>query len=151
MLVRPLRPQDLDNTMIMMDYYREEMDIGQDEEWNENSVIQSIRLYSTNAECMFLVAVESDRVVGCCSGIARKEFYNDTIETVMQMMFLLPSHRNKENYQQLLGEFLNWSHLVKSQRMLLVDIGNSNTRIQTIADTLNFDHKNIRVFVKEIE
>lgn len=148
MLVRPLRPQDMDNTMILMDYYREEMNL-EDGEWDENSVIQSIRLYSSNAETCFLVAVEGQRVVGCCSGIARKEFYNNTIETVIQMLYLLPSHRNTENYNQIFGEFKNWAHSFGSKRTLLVDVGNNATRIHPIADVLDFQGQSIRVFSKD--
>ena len=150
MLVRNLRPQDIDLLLVMMSYYRDEVNIS-DEDWDENSVIQSIKFYATNLELTCLVAVENSRIVGCLLASMKKEFYNNNVSAAIQMLYLLPSHRQRENYQQLYNEFLNWTIGTKLEKILLIDIVDRTDRLDPISDMLDFSTSSFKIYLKDAE
>jgi hypothetical protein len=150
MLVRNLRPLDINDLMILMNYYKDEINVS-DEQWDENSLIQSVKRYASNAQYTFLVAIDNQRLVGLCAGTVVSEVYNTELKTLIQMFFLLPSHRNQENYKQLYNEFVNWSTLIGVDKIGLSDIGDNPKRIKPIGDMLGFNTSDYILLERNIE
>lgn len=150
MLVRPIRVADVDAVMILLEYYRNDTNID-DEDWDTDSLLKTVKQFVISQDYIFLVAVEGQRIVGCLAGALKKEFYNNNIDAVIQLVFLLQSHRNQENYKQLYDQFEQYGQKFNARRVLLIDPFDTQTRIEPIADILGFQGRNLKVFAKEIE
>lgn len=148
MLVRPLRPADIDNVMILMNYYRDHMEIA-DDEWDEDSVIQSIKMFASNQQCVALVALEGYKIIGLLLGSVKKEFHNKKYLAAVQMFYFLPGHATNENYRQIYAEFKQWYELANADRVILLDITDNTDSLIGVKDLLDFDTKTYRLFIKE--
>lgn len=150
MLVRKIQVTDIDSLMIMMEYYRDEAGIA-DEDWDTDSLLRTFKQFVISKDYVVLVALEAGRVVGCLVGAIKKEFYNDKVDCVIQFLFLHSSLRIHSNYNYLYKEFEKLCETIKARRILLIDPHDTQERIQPIADTLGFLGRTLRVFSKEIE
>ena len=148
MLVRPLRPEDMNNVMILMNYYKDEMQIA-DDEWDEDAVVQSIKFFASNMQCTCLVAVEGYRIVGLLIGNVKKEFYNNKFSAAIQMFYLMPGYKHNEYYGQMYKEFVAWSQLNKAEKILMMDMSDNTDSLINVKELLEFDTKMFKLFVKD--
>jgi hypothetical protein len=149
MLVRPLRPGDMELAMILMGYYQDELELN--EVWDSDCAVSGVKHFASHSDCCCLIAVEGSRVVGILLGNAKQEFYNKNLATAIQLLYLLPSHRTDENYQQLYGEFVNWSVKVNSKKIMLMDISDQTQRLHDIADVLGLDSQLFKIYTKDMK
>lgn len=148
MLVRSLRPADMENVMILMNYYRDQMEIV-DEDWDEDAVVQSLKFYASNMQCLALVAVEGYKIVGVLLGTVKKEFYNNKHMAAIQMFYFLPGSGNNEYYHQMYKEFHQWASTVKAEKIMLMDITDNTDSLMDVKDLLDFDTKMFKLFIKD--
>jgi len=148
MLVRPLRPSDMENAMIVMGYYQDEVAVDSDS-WLTDSVVSSVKYFASHSDCCCLLAVENSRVVGILLGNAKKEFYNNDWATAIQLFYFIPSHKNMENYCQLYGQFVKWSQGIGAKKIMMLDAADQTERLQDVADLLDFDTETFRIYTKE--
>jgi hypothetical protein len=148
MLVRPLRPGDMDNAMILMGYYQDELGIDQDN-WLTDSVVASVKYFASHSECCCLIAVEHSRVVGILLGNAKKEFYNNDWATAVQLLYFMPSHNNMANQLQIYTEFRKWSEKLSAKKIMLLDVGDKTDRLDDLADILEFDTEMFKIYTKD--
>jgi len=149
MIVRNLRPDDMNAVMTLMNYYCDEINVGED--WDESKVIQTVRRYSSNVHHICLVAMEGQRAVGIALGSLVEESYNDNLNGLIEVLFLLPSHRTDENYIQIFNELKNWSTLLKNKRIGIIDWGNNPERLIPIINILGFTRTDFSLYDKELK
>lgn len=148
MLVRPLRPDDMNGVMTLMEYYRDQMQIDE-MDWDEDAVVQSIKFFSTNMQCTTLVAVEGYRIIGLLVGNVKKEFYNNKYTAAIQLFFLMPGFKHNEYYAQMYSEFVVWSKLVKAEKILMLDMSDNTDTLADVKELLEFDTKMFKLFIKD--
>lgn len=146
MTIRRLTPADMDAAIILMNYYQDEMEV---EDWQQDEVVQALRKYSISGEANCLVAMEGNRCVGICVGGLKKEFYNKKMIAYVQLLYLLPTHRDKYNYQNLFNEFAKWFAPLNIKTVILNDILDDNPRMKDIAEKLEFDDIVTKFYIKE--
>lgn len=149
MIIRHLRPTDINNTVILMNYYRDDAGIA-DEDWDVSSIVQNLKQYAIGGDHACLLAMEGDRVVGGIFGSVRKEFYNSKCAAIIHFIFLIPTHRTAANYQNLYDEFTNWSNRFGVEKVLLTDLMDNNTKLIETAEVLGFDMEKMNLFVKDV-
>ena len=150
MIVRNLRPSDVENTAILMGYYKDDLGIA-DEDWDGEMVVKSLRTYAIGADHSCLLALDGTRVVGGLFGSVKTEFYNTQVTAVVHFIFLLESHRTQANYEYLFNEFKKWTDRFGAKKFLMVDITDNSRRLQDIAEVLEFDKETATLFIKEVE
>ena len=137
MIVRKMLPQEIDITVNLCKYYKEEASIP-DEEYFENDVVETIRLYSTKYEYCWLNAYEGQRPIGLVAGYICKAPWGPTYHAHCELIFLLESHRNMENFKQLIKAFEEWARICGAKEMTAGDIGINVERTKRIFGALGF-------------
>lgn len=123
MIIRKIRAAEIDNIVILTEYFRDELKI---EDWNTNSILDTIREFSIQITDTWLVAFDNQRPVGFIMGNVNKYPWNEDLYGVVEMFYLLPSHRNPQNQQELLEEFTNWARNLGADRIKVIDIDTKN-------------------------
>jgi hypothetical protein len=152
MIVRKMQPIEFDATMGIWNYYRDEAIEALPriaEEYDENSAIDTVRNFATQWDHCWFNAYEGSRPVGFIAGYASESPWNKNIITAnIAFIFMLKSHRNMENFRQLLTKFEEWAHLVQARDITAGDIGIDPERSQKLYEY--FDFKTALWMVKEI-
>jgi len=153
MIVRQPQPHEFDSTMILFNYYRDEAieNIPRiADEYDENSMIATIRTYIANHEYIWFNAYEGQRPVGFIAGYMSLVPWNDQLVVAnIAFTFLLPSHRNMDNFSMLMKEFEGWARNINAYQITGGDIG-----INTERSTKLYEHFGFRPFlttIKELE
>lgn len=110
MIVRKILPQDFDNVLTLLRYQIGELE--RDDIYDHNTALDTMRVASTKAQYFNFVALENSRPVGFITGYGTnyKDYTNITIAHISNV-FLLASHRNKSNFDQLYQSVEEWSKL----------------------------------------
>lgn len=142
-IVRKMLAQEIDVTVNLFGYYRDEAikTLPQiEDEYDENSVISTIRLYSTHYEYCWFNAYDGQRPVGLIAGCLTGTPWNkDLLNAHIDMIFLLESHRNMDNLRQLYNEFEAWAQLAGAKKITAGDIGINPDRTKKIYSQLGFE------------
>lgn len=149
MIIRQLRPNDISNTVILMNYYRDDAGIA-DEDWDVGKIVQNLKQYAIGGDHACLLAMEGDRVVGGIFGSIRQEFYNSKTAAIIHFIFLIPTHRTEDNYFQLYDQFKLWSDRFEVEKILLTDLMDNNTNLVEVGNVLGFEMEKINLFVKDV-
>jgi GNAT superfamily N-acetyltransferase len=153
MIVRKMQPQELEATVICFNYYRDEaIEVMPRiaEEYNENSMVQTIRGYAIKNEFCWFNAYEGQRVVGFIGGYVTDCPWNQEIITAnIGFVYLLPTHRGLENFKQLMNEFTAWAKVYKATEITAGDIGINVERSRTLYQHLGF--KEILLMTKDLD
>jgi GNAT superfamily N-acetyltransferase len=135
-------PQEFDSTLTLFGYYRDEAIESLPkiaDEYDENSVMESIRLYASNWDYCWLNAYDNSRPVGFVAGYASACPWNKNIITAnIAFIYLLESHRNMSNFKLLLDNFEGWARNVKATEVTGGDIGINPERTQKLYEHFNF-------------
>ncbi len=109
MIVRKMQPHELEATVICFNYYRDEAIEALPRiagEYNENSMVQTIRGYAIKNEFCWFNAYEGQRVVGFIGGYITDLPWNQEILTAnISFVYLLPAHRSLECFRSSDNEF----------------------------------------------
>jgi GNAT superfamily N-acetyltransferase len=142
-------PYELDGTYLLFsNYYVGEIierNPGMFQDYDENSMVEAIRQYASNYKYIWFNAYEGQRPVGFIGGFMAECPWNKTLVfTNISYIYLLPSHRNKENFNQLMDEFIAWSKLAKAVRIMSTD----NDIFQSSLEQLEFTSE--KLMTKEL-
>ena len=148
MIIRQLRPNDISNTVILMNYYRDDANIA-DEDWDVSKIVQNLKQYAIGGDHACLLAMEGDRVVGGIFGSVKQEFYNSKTAAIIHFIFLIPTHRTENNYFQLYDEFKSWADRFAVEKILLTDLISNNKNLNEVADLLGFDLEKMDLYIKD--
>lgn len=152
MIVRRMLPHEFDATVICFNYYRDEAIEAIPriaEEYDENSMIETIRLYATNYEYIWFNAYEGQRVVGFIAGYITANPWNKALVTAnVAFVFLHENNRNLENFKMLLNQFTEWARTCRATEITAGDIGIDIERRQKLYE--HFGFKPILMMTKEL-
>lgn len=152
MIVRKMQPQEFDATITCFQYYRDEAieaipKIGL--EYDENSVIETIRYYASHYDHCWFNAYEGSRVVGFVAGYASETPWNkNIIDANIAFIYLLDSHKNMDNFRELLTKFEEWSRMIGARSITGGDIGINPQRMQRLYE--HFEFKPLLMMTKEL-
>lgn len=131
MIVRKMQPTEIDAVVLLTRYYAEDAQLT-DEQYDENEVIQTIRLYGSNVEYCLRIAFEGQRPVGLIAGCVTKTPWNTDLNAHIDFVFILESHRNIQTFKQLLQEFEDWARMVGAKEITAGDLGIDPERNQKL-------------------
>ena len=127
MIVRKMMPHELDATVILFNYYRDEAIESIPriaDEYDENSMVETIRLYATNYEYIWLNAYEGQRPVGFIAGVLTPCPWNQKLVAAhISFVYMLESHRSLANFKQLMQSFEEWAKTCHCYQITGGDIG----------------------------
>lgn len=142
MIVRKMHPQEFDVTVNLFGYYRDEAieSIPQiADEYDENSVIETIKEFSIQWNHCWFNAYDAQRPVGFIAGfITSKPWNKEIISGDIYFLYLLKSHRNLDNLKKLMNEFEDWARLCGATQITGGDIGIDIPRSKTIYEHFGF-------------
>lgn len=142
MIVRKMLPPEFDATMILFGYYRDEAIEALpkiEEQYDENSVIETIRTYSSHLDHCWFNAYENQRPVGFIAGYATAlPWNNKIIEGNIAFIYLLESHRTMDNFRLLLNKFEEWARSLGATGLTAGDIGINPERTQKLYEHFGF-------------
>jgi hypothetical protein len=142
MIVRKMQPIEFDATITCFQYYRDEAieslpRIAQ--EYDENSVIQTIKHYASHYDHCWFNAYEGSRVVGFIAGYASECPWNKSIiDANIAFIYLLDSHKNMDNFRSLITKFEEWARLIRARSITAGDIGINPERTQKLYQHFDF-------------
>jgi GNAT superfamily N-acetyltransferase len=142
MIVREMYVNEFDSTVICFNYYRDRAieSIPQiEEEYDENSVIKTIKARASRAEHCWFNAYDGQRVVGFIAGTLIPQPWNHQILSAnIDFIFLLDSHRNMDNFRLLMKKFEEWARHRGATSITGGDIGIDIDRTRTLFEHLGF-------------
>lgn len=102
-------------------------------EYDENSVIETIRHYASHWDHCWFNAYDNTRPVGFIAGYASECPWNKSIiDANIAFVYLIDSHRNLENFNTLLKKFEEWSRVINAQNITGGDIGINPERMEKL-------------------
>lgn len=138
MIVRKIHPQELDITVNLCNYYAQEAAIP-DDDYDVNSVAETVRLYSTHNEYIWLNLYEGQRPVGLIAGcITNAPWNRKKLHGHIDLVFLLESHRSLDNFKQLINKFEEWAKEMQATTITAGDIGINVERTKKVYNHLGF-------------
>lgn len=142
MIVRKMNPAEFESTMILFGYYRDEAILALpkiEEEYDENSVIDTIRTYSSNIDYCWFNAYDNSRPVGFIAGYASACPWNKKIiDANIAFIYLLDSHRTMDNFRELMTRFEEWAKTIEASNITAGDIGINPERTQKLYEHFGF-------------
>jgi GNAT superfamily N-acetyltransferase len=122
MIVRKMQPQEIDGVILLTRYYAQDAGVD-DDNYDENEVVETIKLYASHWEYCLFVAYEGQRPVGLIAGCVTKLPWVKQYAAHIDFVYILESHRNINNFKMLLGEFEGWARLIKAKEITAGDLG----------------------------
>jgi hypothetical protein len=142
MIVRQMIPQEFDVTVNLFGYYRDEAVESLPriaDEYDENSVIKTIKHFASKWDHCWFNAYEGQRPVGFIAGYASECPWNsELIDANIAFIFLLDSHKNMDNFRTLISKFEEWSKTIKARSMTAGDIGINPERTRKLFEHFDF-------------
>jgi GNAT superfamily N-acetyltransferase len=153
MIVRKMRPEEFDVTVNLFGYYRDEA-IGSmpeiEQEYDENSVINTIKQYASQWNYCWFNAYEGQRPVGFVAGILSTCPWNEEkIVANIAFLYLLDSHKNMDNFRELMKTFEEWAIQCKAKQITAGDIGINIEKNKKLYE--HFGFKSVLLTVKELD
>ena len=142
MIVRQMQPREFDMTVNLFGYYRDEAILTMPkiaDEYDENSVIDTIKTFASKWDHIWLNAYDNTRPVGFIAGYASACPWNSNIlDANIAFIYLLDSHKNMDNFRELLSQFEAWARTIKAQNITAGDIGINPERTQKLYEHFGF-------------
>lgn len=152
MIVRQMRPDEIDITVTLFRYYAQEAAEANarfGEEFDVNSVIKSIRARTVHPNTVWLNMYDQGRPVGFITGtVSQCPWNHEIMYANAEMFFILQSHRNMETFRDLVEAFEQWAAQFNAQHISASDMGINPERTRKVFEFLGF--KNAVFLYKEI-
>lgn len=129
MIIRKPRPDELDLTLILMEYYRDEANLP-DGEYDSDAMLETVRDYVIYGDHCWFNMYEGSRAVGLVAGYLVQLPWSRKIQAHVQFIYTIPSHRNLANANSLLKEFEAWAKNNGAEKITAGDIGIDPERTQ---------------------
>ena len=143
MICRRMQTEELNATITLFRYYAGEAHKFNEElgdEFDENSVIESIRARNIHPEYIWFNLYDNNRPVGFVSACITQAPWNKEIHYAhIEMIFILESHRNMDNFKMLLKNVEEWARMFGAQKITGGDIGINPDRTKKVYNHLGFD------------
>jgi GNAT superfamily N-acetyltransferase len=147
-----MNPTELDITVNLIKYYMEEAGESMPqlyEEYDENSIINTLRKFTISPNYVWFNLYEGQRPVGFISGfLVHKPWNENLFDGHIAFVYVLSSHRSLDVFRQLIGQFSDWAKSNNCTRITGGDIGIDEKRTRSIYEQLGF--KQILTLAKEI-
>jgi len=138
MIIKAVDATNIDATMVLCEYYREEADIS-DDDYDHNSVLETIKTRSIHPEYCWFNLYEGQRPVGFISGcLTQAPWNNKILYAHIELVFILESHRNLDNFKMLIDAFTKWAKQFKVVDITAGDIGINVDRTRKLYEHLGF-------------
>ena len=142
MIVRQMQPREFDMTVNLFGYYRDEAVESMPkiaDEYDENSVIDTIKTFASKWDHCWFNAYDNTRPVGFIAGYASAcPWNNEILDANIAFIYLLDSHKNMDNFRELLSQFEAWARTIKAQNITAGDIGINPERTQKLYEHFGF-------------
>lgn len=122
MVVRPPRADELDTTIILMEYYRDEANLP-DGEYDSDAMAATVKNYMVHHDHCWFNLYDGQRPVGLVGGYIAQLPWSTKLIAHIQFLFILPSHRNIENGRKLTQMFEEWAKNLGAVKISAGDIG----------------------------
>lgn len=127
MIARTPRTEEFDSTMILMDYFKQDLEEKAPHtahKWDENSVIKSVRHIQSHANAQWFNLYEGQRPVGFISGsFTTCPFNHDLINANIDLCYVIPSHRSYEAVRLLVEKLEEWASTHRVNEITITDTG----------------------------
>jgi GNAT superfamily N-acetyltransferase len=140
-IVRRPYTNELDSTLILLEYQRDELNI---ENYDESHVFDQVKTHMTRSTHWWLNAYEGTRPVGCIGGYVVQSNFTAERSALINYFYVLKSHRDQGIYLELLRHFKEWSRSVDAEKIVAGDI---DVNQDMLLEGLGFQRKNI--WIKE--
>ena len=145
MIVRKMNAAEIDVTINLFHYYRDEAIESMpwiEDEYDENSVINTIRTHSSRWDHIWLNAYVNSRPVGFIAGFLSECPWNSSlVDANINFIYLLDSHKNMDNFRELLNGFYEWAKTCKAKNINAGDIGVDPERFKKLFEHMGFKEK----------
>lgn len=153
MTVKRLQAPEFDITMNLFHYYRDEAieSIPEiEEQYDENSAIETVREYATQASHCWLNLYDGQRPVGFVAGyLVATPWNKNRLIAHIQFIYIIETHRNLDNFRQLLEAFESWSkNNFDVKQISAGDIGINPDKMKKLYE--HFDFKQVLTMTKEV-
>jgi GNAT superfamily N-acetyltransferase len=142
MIVRKMLPVEFDSTVNLFGYYFDEAAEAlpkMTNEYDENSIIDTIRHYASHWDHCWYNVYDNQRPVGFVAGYAAECPWNkNIIDAHIAFIFLLDSHKNMDNFRLLLNKFEEWAKTIKASNITAGDIGINPERTEKLYSHFGF-------------
>lgn len=137
MIIRPMRPDEMDLTVILMEYYRDEANLP-DGEYDGDAMVESIRNLCINADSCWFNMYDGTRPVGLVAGYVVQLPWSRKLIAHVQFIYMLQSHRNLSNAKQLVNKFEEWARSLGAVKLSAGDIGIDPERTRVFYEQVGF-------------
>lgn len=138
MIIRKMHPQELAVTVNLCRYYADEAKIP-DSEYDEDAVIETIRNYTIEPSQVWYNCYDGTRPVGLIAGgMTKMPWTNEHFIGHIDLVYLLDSHRNLDNFRRLVSEFEAWARQMGCRSVTAGDIGINLERTETLYTHLGY-------------
>lgn len=137
LIIKPLRAHDIDKTIIVMEYYRDEANLP-DGEYDSDAMADTIRNYVIDPQHAWFNAYEGDRIVGLVAGLLAPIPWSQRYMAHIQFLYMLPSHRNLVNGKELVKTFEQWALNLGAVKISAGDIGIDTERTRAFYQQAGF-------------
>ena len=142
MIVRQMQPREFDPTVILFGRYFDEAAESipsMTDEYDENAVIETIKTFASKWDHCWFNAYDNQRPVGFVAGYASECPWNkNIIDANIAFIYLIESHRNMDNFRELLTGFEGWARSIKAKTITAGDIGINPERTQKLFEHFDF-------------
>jgi len=143
MIVRKMRPEEIDVTINLFRYYANEAANNNPElgaEFDEDSVIETIRTRNIHPEYVWFNAYEGTRPVGFISaGVTQAPWNKEILYAHIELIYMLESHRNMDTFRQMVDQVEQWAKNYGAQKITAGDIGVNPDRTRKVYQHLGFN------------
>lgn len=145
-----MEEREIDSVLTLFEYYREDAGINE-ERYDENKVLKTVREYNIRPHLFFRVAFNGLRPIGLIGGFLSEDPVESELAATIQFNYLIPEFASVDGYAQLITEFQNWAKDLKVSQIRAIDIGNNINRLNDVYDALGFDPIRVNIMNKEIQ
>ena len=142
MIIRKMDPKEIDSTLTLFNYYRDEAAEAMPEildEYDENAVLETIRTYSIQYNHCWFNVYDNQRPVGFVAGyVVEIPWSKTSLQANLQFIYALKSHRNMEMFTEMVKEFENWAKQFDAVKIMAGDIGIDIERSRKLYEHLGY-------------
>jgi GNAT superfamily N-acetyltransferase len=142
MIIRKMLPDEIDSTVLLTQRYFDEAAENipnMADQYDENSVLETIKQYSSHYEYFWYNAYEGLRPVGFIAGFATPILWNSKLlDAHIALIYLLDSHRSMANFKQLMDKFEEWAKTIGAGNITAGDIGINPERTEKLYEHFGY-------------
>jgi len=144
MIIRKPGPQELDSTLILLEYQRDELEM---QDYDPDHVAQTVKTHISKAAHCWFNAYQGTRPVGCIGGYLVQNNYTEEYFAFIDMFYVLNTHRDQGIYKELYTAFAEWAKGCDATKIIGGEINFDNTVLTGVLEGLGFSQQ--KLWIKE--